>query len=165
MTEDAGHPEQHGKGPAWAVAVSTAGGVGLSPRMPGTLGALVGVALYLPIMMAPRTWDAALTLAELGVVLLLAAFAVPRVVKASGVEDPQCVVIDEVAGMLCALSMTEPDFVHVFLAFVFFRLLDIFKPWPIHRLERLPGAWGVMADDVAAGLLAGLVTILAMRLS
>jgi phosphatidylglycerophosphatase A len=162
MTEDA---EQKSRGPAWAVALSTAGGVGLSPRMPGTLGALVGVVLYLPVLLVPKEWVFALALLELGAVLVLSALAVPRVVRATGLKDPQFVVIDEVAGMLCALSMTEPDFVHIFLAFVFFRLLDIFKPWPIHRLEHLPGAWGVMADDVAAGLLAGLVTVLAMRLS
>jgi len=147
------------------VALSTAGGVGLSPRMPGTLGALVGIVLYLPILLVPKEWASALPLVELAAVLVLSAFAVPRVVRATGLKDPQFVVIDEVAGMLCALSMTEPDFVHIFLAFVSFRLLDIFKPWPIHRLESLPGAWGVMADDVAAGLLAGLVTFLVMRLS
>jgi len=61
--------------------------------------------------------------------------------------------------------MTVPDFVRILLAFLLFRLLDIFKPWPINRLERLPGAWGVMADDLFAGLLSGLLSILIMRLS
>jgi phosphatidylglycerophosphatase A len=51
------------------------------------------------------------------------------------------------------------------LAFGFFRLLDIFKPFPVNRLEGLKGVWGVMADDVAAGLLAGLLSILVMRLA
>ena len=53
MTEDAG---QKSRGPAWAVALSTAGGVGFTPRMPGTLGALVGVVLYLPALFMPREW-------------------------------------------------------------------------------------------------------------
>ena len=98
-------------------------------------------------------------------VFALSALAVPRVLRATGLKDPQFVVIDEVAGMLCALCSWRPDFVRILLAFVFFRLLDIFKPWPIHRLEHLPGAWGVMADDLVAGLLAGLLSILVMRLS
>lgn len=157
--------EHKSRGPAWAVALSTAGGVGLAPRMPGTLGALVGVLLYLPAHFMPRDWVFTLALSEITVVLVLSVLAVPRVVKASGLKDPQYVVIDEVAGQLCALGLAGPDVVRIVLAFVAFRLLDIFKPWPIHRLERLPGAWGVMADDLAAGLLAGLVTILLTRLS
>lgn len=153
------------RGPAWAVFISTAMGLGFTPRIPGTLGALVGVFLYLPAFLMPAEWVFALPLAELAIVLLLAALAVPRVLRATGVADPQFVVIDEVAGMLCALCMASPDFVRILLAFVLFRLLDIFKPWPVHRLESLPGAWGVMADDVAAGLLAGVLSILVMRLS
>ncbi len=162
MSEDVG---QKSKGPFWAGALATAGGVGLAPRMPGTLGALVGVLLYLPAHFMPREWVFTLVLSEIAAVLVLSAFAVPRVVRASGLKDPQYVVIDEVAGQLCALGLAGPDAVRIVLAFVAFRLLDIFKPWPIHRLERLPGAWGVMADDLAAGLLAGLVTILLTRLS
>jgi phosphatidylglycerophosphatase A len=165
MTEDGAHPEHPSRGPAWAVALSTAGGVGFSPKMPGTLGALVGVALYLPAHFMPREWVFTLALSEIAAVFILSALAVPRVVRATGLKDPQFVVIDEVAGQLCALGLVGPDLVRIALAFVCFRLLDIFKPWPIHRLEHLPGAWGVMADDVAAGLLAGLVTILVMRLS
>ena len=153
------------KGPAWAVAASTVLGLGFTPRMPGTVGALVGVFIYLPAFLMPPEWVFALPLAELAVILLLSALAVPRVLRASGLQDPSWVVIDEVAGMLCALCMTVPDFVRILLAFLLFRVLDIFKPWPINRLERLPGAWGVMADDLFAGLLSGLLSILIMRLS
>ena len=153
------------KGPIWAVAVSTALGLGFTPRMPGTVGTLVGVFMYLPAFLMPREWVFALPLAELSAVLLLSALAVPRVLKATGAQDPQFIVIDEIAGMLCALCMAEPDFLRILMAFILFRILDILKPWPVNRLEHLPGAWGVMADDIAAGLLAGLLSILAMRLS
>lgn len=153
------------RGPAWAVAASTVLGLGFTPRMPGTVGALVGVFVYLPAFLMPREWVLILPMAELAAILLLSAVAVPRVLRASGLQDPAWVVIDEVAGMLCALSMAVPDFMRILLAFLLFRLLDIFKPWPINRLERLPGAWGVMADDLFAGLLAGLLSILIMRLS
>jgi phosphatidylglycerophosphatase A len=154
-----------GRGPAWAVAISTAMGLGFTPRMPGTVGALVGVFMYLPVFLVPPAWVLALPLAEIAAVLLLSAMAVPRVVKATGVSDPQYVIIDEVAGVLCALSMAGPDFVRILTAFLLFRVLDIFKPWPVNRLEHLPGAWGVMADDIAAGLMAGLLCILVMRFS
>ena len=157
--------EKHGKGPLWAVATSTVLGLGFTPRMPGTVGALVGVFLYLPAFLMSHEWAFILPLAELAIVFLLAALAVPRVLGATGLTDPSFVVIDEVAGMLCALSLNEPDFMRILVCFLLFRLLDIFKPWPINRLERLPGAWGVMADDVAAGLLAGLLAILVMRFS
>ena len=153
------------RGPGWAVAVSSVLGLGFTPRMPGTVGALVGVFVYLPAFLMPAEWVFALPLAELAVLLLLSAVAVPRVLRASGLEDPSWVVIDEVAGMLCALCMAAPDFVRILLAFVLFRMLDIFKTWPVNRLERLPGAWGVMADDILAGLLAGLLSILMMRFS
>lgn len=153
------------RGPVWAVAVSSVLGLGFTPRMPGTVGALVGVFVYLPAFLMPAEWVFALPLAELAVILLLSAVAVPGVLRASGLHDPSWVVLDEVAGMLCALCMSPPNFVRILLAFLFFRALDIFKPWPVNRLERLPGAWGVMADDILAGLLAGVLSILAMRFS
>lgn len=160
-----GDAGSHSKGPTWAVAVSSVLGLGFTPRMPGTVGALVGVFLYLPAFLMPAEWVLALPLAELVLVLFLSVLAVPRVLRASGLQDPSWVVIDEVAGMLCALCMFAPDFVRILLAFFLFRALDIFKPWPVNRLERLPGAWGVMADDMLAGLLAGLLSILVTRFS
>jgi phosphatidylglycerophosphatase A len=153
------------RGPAWAVAAASALGLGFTPRMPGTVGALVGVFLYLPAFLLPEEQAALLLLSELALLTVLAALAVPRVLKATGLRDPQWVVIDEVAGMLVALAFMRPDFVYVMLAFGFFRMLDIFKPFPVNRLEDLPGVWGVMMDDVAAGLLAGLLSILVLRLA
>jgi phosphatidylglycerophosphatase A len=151
------------KGPFWAVVAATVFGLGFTPKMPGTIGALVGVFLYLPAFLLSEGDAVLLVVTELAGVLLLAALAVPRVLKATGLRDPSYVVIDEVAGMLCALSLVPPQFVNVMLAFGLFRLLDISKPFPVGRLERLPGTLGVMADDVAAGLLAGLLTLLVMR--
>jgi len=67
------------------------------------------------------------------------------------------VVIDEVAGILLALCLVRPTLVHLVAAFLLFRLFDIWKPFPVGRLERLPGAWGVTADDLMAGLYAAAV--------
>lgn len=71
----------------------------------------------------------------------------------SGGRDPAIVVIDEVAGMWCALLMAEPSLWYYGAAYILFRFMDIFKPGPVGRLEDLPGGWGVMMDDVAAGLI------------
>jgi phosphatidylglycerophosphatase A len=76
------------------------------------------------------------------------------VARESGREDPGFVVIDEVAGQWIALIAVRPDWRHAVLALVLFRLFDIWKPWPIRRLEQLPEGTGIMLDDVAAGILA-----------
>jgi phosphatidylglycerophosphatase A len=76
------------------------------------------------------------------------------VAREAGREDPGFVVVDEVAGQWIALIAVRPDWRYAVLALVLFRLFDIWKPWPIRRLERLPEGTGIMLDDVAAGLLA-----------
>jgi phosphatidylglycerophosphatase A len=76
------------------------------------------------------------------------------VAREAGREDPGFVVIDEVAGQWIALIAARPDWQHAVLALVLFRLFDIWKPWPIRRLEALPAGTGIMLDDVAAGALA-----------
>jgi phosphatidylglycerophosphatase A len=73
-----------------------------------------------------------------------------------GKRDPGAVVSDEVAGQSLAL-LAAADPWGVLVGFIAFRLFDIVKPWPIGRLERLPRGWGILADDLAAGLAAGLV--------
>jgi phosphatidylglycerophosphatase A len=76
------------------------------------------------------------------------------VVREAGREDPGFVVVDEVAGQWIALIAVRPDWRHAVLALVLFRLFDIWKPWPIRKLEALPEGTGIMLDDVAAGVLA-----------
>ena len=63
-------------------------------------------------------------------------------------------VVDEVAGQWIALIGVRSDWGHALLALALFRLFDIWKPWPVRALERLPGGAGIMLDDVAAGVLA-----------
>ncbi|MCL6622919.1 MAG: phosphatidylglycerophosphatase A [Syntrophobacterales bacterium] len=72
-------------------------------------------------------------------------------------------VIDEAAGQLVALALLPPTWPAGLLGFLLFRVLDILKPWPLKALEHLPGGWGVMADDLAAGALAGLGAWLLLR--
>jgi phosphatidylglycerophosphatase A len=74
-----------------------------------------------------------------------------------GVRDPSSIVVDEVAGMLVALLAAPPGLGWALGLFLLFRVFDVWKPYPIHRIQDLPGGWGVVADDLLAGLYALLV--------
>ncbi len=78
----------------------------------------------------------------------------------TGSHDPSEIVIDEVAGMWLALIGIPVTWPGMLAAFLLFRLFDVWKPGPINRLQNLPGGWGVMMDDVAAGALAGGLVVL-----
>ncbi len=103
-------------------------------------------------------------LSLLGIVIATA-IGIPAatiVAEESGREDPGHVVIDEVAGQWLTLVVCKPDWPHALLALALFRLFDITKPWPIRKLEALPGGWGIMLDDLAAGLF-GLIVLLVIQ--
>ena len=73
-------------------------------------------------------------------------------------NDPSMIVIDEAAGLSLTLAFAEMSLMSVFLGFVLFRFFDIAKPWPVSWLEkRFSGAFGIMIDDIAAGLIAGIL--------
>jgi phosphatidylglycerophosphatase A len=138
-----------------AHAVATLGGVGLIRLAPGTWGSTV----VLPaVLLGP------LACLVLGVVLTIAGFwAAPRVL-ADRAQDPGWFVADEGAGMLLALAaLPAATLPGVALAFLLFRLLDIAKPWPISWADAQPGAFGVMLDDVLAGLIAGALVLLGVH--
>ncbi len=73
-------------------------------------------------------------------------------------SDPSEVVIDEWVGMWIALLMIPNEWLWLGIAFLLFRIFDIIKVYPANRFERLPGGWGIMMDDVVAGLYAGVIT-------
>jgi phosphatidylglycerophosphatase A len=133
---------------AWTAA--TWFGCGRAPKGPGTFGTLGAIPLYLLLALEGR----AAVLAGAIVVTALGVWAASIVAADLGVEDPQVVVIDEVAGYLVTmLPVAHASWRAVLVGFVLFRALDILKPWPVRRFEDLPGGWGVMMDDVAAGVL------------
>lgn len=138
-----------------ARAIATGLGSGLAPFSPGTFGSAAATAI----------WCASLQLctAELRVVAAILLFstlmvgipAVARVLETSESKDPSSVVIDEWAGMFLVFSLCPvTSWRHILIAFALFRAFDITKPGPVRWAESLPGAWGVMADDVVAGALA-----------
>ncbi len=152
--------------------IATTFGLGDRVLAPGTFaGSLPAVVVWL---VATR-WIAGTALAWVtGAAVLAASIAG---VWAGGVEarrrateDPGPVVVDEVAGQWLAclvglpwatLSGGRRTAAYALAAFVAFRFFDVLKPWPVRQLERLPGGWGIMADDLAAGLQAGVVLALA----
>ena len=131
--------------------LATGFGAGLSPRAPGTVGSLVGVAIYLALAGLPLA-------AYLGVVLVLAVAGVilcERAGRILGVADHPGIVWDEIVGMLITLAGTPPSWQGVVLGFALFRLFDIMKPWPVAAIDRrVRGGLGVMLDDVMAALYA-----------
>ena len=146
------------------VAIATAAGAGLVPKAPGTAGAAVGVCVYL-----------ILETLHLGayyphaIIFFLAAgiWASFRMERLYG-HDSQRIVIDEVVGQMIVFAFAAGRFklpaLDVVVGFGLFRLFDIFKPFPIRRLEKLKGGFGVMADDVGAGLFASAVLMILRRL-
>jgi phosphatidylglycerophosphatase A len=100
------------------------------------------------------------TLAAIVVVVIVGVPAATIAEREAGRTDPGFVVIDEVAGQLIALLFCPPDWAHALIALILFRLLDITKPFPIRRIERLPAGWGIVFDDVGAGLYALIVASL-----
>jgi len=130
--------------------LATAGGLGYLPPAPGTYASALGAALCLPMLSLP--WP---VLAGAAAVLTgVAIWAAGQVATARGIPDPSEVVIDEIAGMWWAALLLPASPYDLVAVFLLFRLFDVVKPAPIPRLERLPGGLGIVADDVAAGLLA-----------
>jgi phosphatidylglycerophosphatase A len=137
-----------------AVFLSSAGYSGFVPFAPGTVGSAVGLGVY-----AALRWAHAGPLTDLLVIAVLTGVGVWSATVAErhfGLEDPGPVVIDEVAGMLTSLAFTGVSWTGAMAGFVLFRLFDIVKPYPAGRLERLPGGFGIMADDIMAGIYANL---------
>jgi len=119
--------------------------VGYAPFAPGTAGSLVGLALAC-LAGGSLRGGLLLTLS----VAVAGLFTIPPVVKATGQRDPSHVVIDEVAGMVLAVAGWPVNWKVFLVGWILFRLMDVWKPFPVRRLEAIPGAWGVLLDDLAA---------------
>ena len=128
-------------------------GAGYSPVAPGTVGSLAAI----PVVLLLGFFDAATQAAALVILTLTAVAAAHKYQADAAVEDPPEVVIDEVAGQMLTLFMIPLQVWTVAAGFLLFRFFDIVKPFPIRRLEKIPGGWGIVADDLAAGLYAHLV--------
>ena len=135
-----------------ARVVATAFGAGYAPFAPGTAGSAVGVLLFWPLAANAWPWQLGACVA----VFFVGVAAASRVARRLGIEDPGLVVVDEVAGQWITLLGLPFTPAVAAAGFVLFRIMDVVKPWPARDLERLHGGWGIMADDVMAGVYAHL---------
>jgi phosphatidylglycerophosphatase A len=148
---------------SWYEFISTGFFSGYLPKAPGTWGSLVALLLFA----VTAKWLPQGGMWRVGAIavswwaLILGAVTTAAGIYASGLlakewreDDPGEVVIDEFAGIFFALSLVTPDWVGLAAAFAFFRLFDVWKPGPIHSLQDMPGGYGIVLDDVLAGLAA-----------
>src|SRR5215469_472246 len=152
-----------GKKTLWAWTVATFFGAGLGKPGPGTWGSVAAMLLWAAFALGQHPAPPTLLIALIAGIILSIVLGVPAATVAareSGRHDPGFVVIDEVAGQWIALLGSPADWRHALIALVLFRLFDITKPFPARQLERLPAGWGIVFDDVAAGLYAWGVAVL-----
>jgi phosphatidylglycerophosphatase A len=147
-----------------SVLVATAGGIGFLRPGPGTW-ASVATALAAWAILAATTWPSQLIFAVAAAIAFVAGLCVcGAAARRFSCADPAQIVIDEVAGVFVALACVPSatcramPVATLLIALIAFRIFDIGKPWPLGRIEQWHGALGVMADDIAAGVLAGLIT-------
>ena len=135
-------------------------GSGYVPLAPGTAGSLVGVPLYL--VFSGLAWP--VWLLTLAAFTCLAWFLADQAEGLFGRKDAPCIVIDEIAGLQWTLFLVEPTLLHILSGFLLFRLFDVVKPFPARWFqERLPGGYGVVADDLAAALYAAAILQILVR--
>ncbi len=142
-------PNKRGAVPFPARFIATGLFSGYSPVAPGTAGSMVGLAFYcIPGFEGPAVLACAIV-----VMFFIGVFTAGQMERALG-EDPPVVVIDEVVGMWISLLLLPKTILLAFVAFLFFRGFDIVKPPPARRFENYRDGWGIMLDDVAAGVYA-----------
>ena len=134
-----------------AVQIATLFGAGNVGGAPGTVGSLLGLMLYVMTLLAGGAPAVAIFFAWLLVFSIWSSAAAARHL---GQKDPACVVIDEVVGMWVTLIGTQSHGPMLLAGFLLFRAFDIAKPFPIRKIESLPGGCGIVLDDVAAGIYA-----------
>lgn len=132
-----------------ALFISTFGYIGYAPVAPGTFGSAAGLAVF---YLVRSTGSAAIEIATIAALFAVGIWAGTVAEHHFGGVDPGPIVIDEVVGMLITLCLLPVNATGAFVAFLVFRILDVLKPFPSARFEKLPGGLGVMADDGMAAI-------------
>ena len=137
-----------------AYILATCLGTGYSPKAPGTAGTLFALILF---FLFPQ-WTGWILFISMMILFFIGVWVSDIVEKDSGIHDAQLINLDEFVGMgLSILWFPEQSrFWVLILGFLFFRLYDITKPFPINKSQNAPGGWGVMLDDVIAGIFANI---------
>ena len=143
------------RAPLWAWIVATFFGVGLGRPAPGTYGSAAIAAVWWLLSRSIQTeWQTATIIV---MALLAIAIGIPAatcVSRATGLKDPQFVVVDEVAGQLITFIAVPVGWKTILVGFILFRVFDTLKPPPVRQLEKFPEGTGIVVDDVGAGLMA-----------
>ena len=129
-------------------------GTGLVPKAPGTAGTLVAI----PLILLTASLTLPIKIAILLGISLLGIYLCGKSAELLGVHDHGSIVWDEIAGFYLTALFVPVSYLWLALGFIFFRIFDILKPWPIKQLDaQVHGGLGIMLDDIIAGLFAGLV--------
>jgi phosphatidylglycerophosphatase A len=147
--------------------IATGLGCGYFPVAPGTAGSALGVALVIALRQTSLQplWLAVCLAALTGLLFLVGVWSAGKAEKVFGRVDPGQVVIDEVAGQIITFVATpRVTWKGLIIGFILFRAFDIIKPFPARRAERFSGGWGIMVDDVVAGLYSLIVLVILGRL-
>ena len=132
--------------------IGTGFGAGFAPVAPGTAGSLLALIIYYFFPLNSSIWIIIICLTFIFGVI--SASAIERYMEK---EDPGLVVIDEMIGQWIALLFLPVNYFTLGGAFLLFRLFDIFKPFPINQSQKLKAGWGIMIDDVIAGIYANII--------
>jgi phosphatidylglycerophosphatase A len=134
--------------------VATCGYLGYVPVAPGTFGSALGLAVFFAVR---STGSVSVELFVIAVVFAVGLWSGTIAEHHFGGIDPGPVVLDEVLGMLMTLALLPVNMTGAIVGFIVFRVLDVVKPWPSARFEKLPGGLGVMADDAMAAIYGNLM--------
>lgn len=130
--------------------IATAGGIGYLPIAPGTWAAGVTAFfwfLYFKYFPEIVTWQIVILL-----IIIVAGIYCSGKIASKNEKDPSHIVIDEVAGMIVTLLLIPPSLINIITGFILFRLFDIAKPLGIKKMEAFRNGWGIMLDDILAGI-------------
>lgn len=144
------------------ILLGTMGGVGYVPILPGTAGTGIGVIIYLIFSKISKVFPGPFLEPLIYLIILLVFIGAGvwisgRCNQYFKGNDNSSIVIDEVGGFLITMFALPFSMRFLLLGFILFRTFDIAKPFKIEKIQKLPGGWGIMADDIAAGILANLV--------
>jgi len=135
---------------------------GYFPFAPGTIGTLFAVGVYLLI---PEAFIIKLSIALPSLIILsLLGVYITGSAEKSMSKDDRRIVLDEFVGFFFGLIFLPKNFVLIIVAFILFRVFDIFKPEPIFRLQKLKSGWGIMSDDIVAGIYTNICLQIIIRL-
>ncbi len=141
---------------SFQLLLATVGGIGFIPIAPGTIGSAVALIVLWYVSTLPLLVEALLFIG----LFFAGVWASESVENVSAIQDPGYIIIDEFVGMWTAVFFIPASGVGFLFAFLFFRIFDVVKPVPINRLQEMKGGWGIMLDDILAGLFAGILVLI-----